>query len=204
MISFLLPIKNPNKKLKISEGSINEKKLVNGLKNGGKQYVEELYKLYAPSLMGIIINIVKYDEIAEDVLQDTFLKIWKSIAQYDSSKGRLFTWMANLAKNTAIDQLKTKHSKNSSKTDDINNTVDLDYKNPIHFNTDIIGMQQLIFNLKPDQEKILNMVYFKGYTHAEVAEQLNIPLGTIKTKIRLSIIELRKYFEEKSKKPSIV
>ncbi|RZK52071.1 MAG: sigma-70 family RNA polymerase sigma factor, partial [Pedobacter sp.] len=157
-----------------------------------------LYKMYAGSLMGIISRIVKFDEVAEDVLQDTFVKIWKSIAQYDSSKGRLFTWMANLAKNAAIDQVRSKNYVNSGKTDDLGDTkVDLiDRRNNVSFNAETIGVRQLMQYLKPDQKNILDLVYFEGYTQMEVAEHLNIPLGTVKTKIRLSILTLRKYFNE--------
>ena len=205
MIAFLLPLVKPNTKKDISKGNIVEEILVQGLKNGEKQAIDQLYNMYAASLMGIISRIVKFDEVAEDVFQDTFVKIWKSIAQYDSSKGRLFTWMANLAKNTAIDQIRSKNYANGAKTDDISKvpTETLDYGSQIHFNPDIIGMKQLINHLKADQKNILNLIYFEGYTHVEVSEKLNMPLGTVKTKIRLSISALRQYFNETSISKSI-
>lgn len=176
----------------------NEDALIEGLKNGNKQAIEKLYKMYAGSLMGIISRIVKFDEIAEDILQDTFVKIWKCISQYDESKGRLFTWMANLAKNAAIDQVRSKNYTYYSKTDDLTavNTEVLDRNSNISFNTETIGMKQLMKHLKPDQQNILDLIYFEGFTQMEVSEYLNIPLGTVKTKIRLSILRLRKYFNE--------
>ncbi|WP_113652859.1 RNA polymerase sigma factor [Pedobacter namyangjuensis] len=199
MIAYVLPFLI-NKKRTESPTLVYQPEnfLVDGLKRGDKVAIDKLYKMYAGSLMGIISRIVKFDEVAEDVLQDTFVKIWKSIAQYDSSKGRLFTWMANLAKNAAIDQVRSKNYVNSSKTDDLGDTkVDLiDRRNNVSFNAETIGVRQLMQHLKPDQKNILDLVYFEGYTQMEVAEYLNIPLGTVKTKIRLSILTLRKYFNE--------
>lgn len=175
-----------------------EKELVTGLKAGNKKAIDLLYKKYSAALFGIIVRIVKYDEIAEDTLQDTFLKIWKSIGQYDSSKGKLFTWMANLAKNTAIDQIRSKHYTNGIKTDDIAETAVENCVQGIQkpLNLDAIGLKQLMFNLKPDQKQIIDLFYFEGYTHIEVAEKLDMPLGTVKTKIRQAIIILRQYFNE--------
>lgn len=199
MVDFVLPVdKTSTAELKTSKVTFIEENLVAGLKSGDKIALEKLYEMYSCSLMGIITRIVKFDEIAEDVLQDTFLKIWKSIAKYDSSKGRLFTWMANLAKNTAIDQIRSKHYSNAGVTDDIYDMpIDiLDKSNYFQFNPEVIGIKNLIQNLKPDQKNILDMIYFEGYTHVEVSEILQIPLGTVKTKIRSSIITLRKYFNE--------
>ncbi len=199
MIAFVLPFNHSKtKELKISSGNAVEEALVQGLKAGDKAAIDQLYKMYAGSLFGIITRIVKFDEIAEDVLQDTFLKIWKSIGQYDCTKGRLFTWMANLAKNTAIDQIRSKHYVNGIKTDDLEEMpVDiLDLKNHTQLNSDTIGIKQLMQHLKADQKRIIDLFYFQGYTHVEVAEKLNIPLGTVKTKIRHAIIALRQYFNE--------
>ncbi|RZL32622.1 MAG: sigma-70 family RNA polymerase sigma factor [Pedobacter sp.] len=201
MIAYVLPFLTTKSKFEVEDQKLifhKEDALIIGLKNGDKRAIEKLYKMYAGSLMGIISRIVKFDEIAEDILQDTFVKIWKSIAQYDESKGRLFTWMANLAKNAAIDQVRSKNYANYSKTDDLTDvkTEVLDRNSNVSFNTETIGMKQLMKHLKPDQQNILDLVYFEGYTQMEVSEYLNIPLGTVKTKIRLSILTLRKYFNE--------
>jgi RNA polymerase sigma factor (sigma-70 family) len=198
MVAFVLSF-NPspiNKKFTLVNSI--EERLINGIRDGNKASIDQLYKMYSSSLMGIISRIVKFDEIAEDILQETFIKIWKSIAHYDSSKGRLFTWMANLAKNTAIDQIRSKYYTHAIKTDAIENIqIDyLDVKNNHHLNLDAIGLKQLMCNLKPDQKKIIDLFYFEGYTQAEVAEELNMPLGTVKTRIRQAIIALRKYFNE--------
>jgi RNA polymerase sigma factor (sigma-70 family) len=199
MIKFELPFHYGNLDLKPIVSAISrEELLINGIRAGNKSSIEQLYQMYSSSLMGIISRIVKFDEVAEDILQDTFVKIWKSISQYDSSKGRLFTWMANLAKNTAIDQIRSKYYVHTIKTDTISSThVEvLDKRNHFQLNADTVGLKQLVYHLRPDQKQIINLIYFEGYTHVEVAEVLNMPLGTVKTKIRQSIIALRKYFNE--------
>ncbi|MGF1926210.1 MAG: RNA polymerase sigma factor, partial [Bacteroidia bacterium] len=175
-----------------------EEALITGLRESNAQSINQLYKLYAPALFGIIKRIVRYDEVAEDVLQEVFVKIWKSIPLYDPSKGRLFTWMANLAKNLSIDQIRSKSANNTSKTDDIQK-ISCDVINPkfnFHLNTDAIGLRGLLYTLKSDQKLIVDLIYFQGYTHIQAAEILNIPLGTIKTKLRQSILTLRKNFGE--------
>lgn len=172
--------------------------LVAELKSADPLAIQKLYKMYSGSLNGIITRIIKYDEVAEDILQDTFVKIWKSIGQYDSSKGKLFTWMANVAKNLAIDYVRSKAHLNLGKTDDITEMpVEIvDNKAYVFPNMETIGVKQLLVHLKKDQQEIIDLIYFNGFTHVQVAEMLNIPLGTIKTKLRLAILKLRTYFNE--------
>lgn len=151
--------------------------------------------MYSGSLFGVISRIIQQPELAEDTLQETFIKIWNSADNYDSSKGRLFTWMMNVARNLAIDKLRSKDFKNANKNQDIENNVDfIDAQKRVIFNADTVDIKDMVSALKPEFTDILNMVYFKGYTHVEAAEELNLPLGTVKTRIRMAITELRKNF----------
>ncbi len=178
------------KKIKISE-----EELIKALRSREKIAIEALYDMYSGSLNGIIYRIVQHEEIAEDLLQETFVKIWNSFASFDSAKGRLFTWMANIARNISIDKVRSKDFRNNSKNHDIENTVNfIDEKQSTSINPEALGVKDLIENLKPDQKIILDLVYFKGYTHVEVAEELGIPLGTVKTRLRMAIMTLRKFF----------
>jgi RNA polymerase sigma factor (sigma-70 family) len=175
--------------------SLSEEELVNGLKNQDTIAMEALYSMYSGALLGIISRVVVQTEVAEDVLQETFVKIWNSAGSYDHSKGRLFTWMMNVARNLSIDKLRSKDYKNANKNQDIENNVDfIDEQKKVTFNADTLGLKDLVTNLKPDFKNVLDMVYFKGYTHVEAAEELDIPLGTVKTRVRMAILELRKKF----------
>lgn len=151
-----------------------------------------LYDNYAAALNGVIFRIVQDEETAEDVLQDTFIKIWNNFASYDKTKGRLFTWLVNIARNLAIDHTRSKGFKNQQKNLDVDKIVGyIDTKKNTMFNPEQIGLRNMLEKLTPEQREILDLVYFSGYTQAEVANELNIPLGTVKTKIRMALIHLR-------------
>lgn len=155
--------------------------------------MEYLYDNYSPALYGVILRIVGDEKVAEEILQDAFVKIWLKIASYDSKKGRLFTWMLNLSRNLAIDRLRSKEYKKSSKTDLIENNVyviesrKFDTQKP-----DVIGIKELLNSLGDEQKLIVKLLYFKGYTQSEVSKEYNIPLGTVKTRLRAAIKQLRK------------
>ena len=174
---------------------IPEAELVRGLKRRQKITMEALYSMYSAALYGIIFRIVHVDEEAEDVLQEVFLKIWNNGAYYDASKGRLFTWMANIARNQAIDKVRSKSFKNETKNQDLEDNVDtIDVFKNVSMSPDHIGLKELLSKLKPEHKIVVELVYFNGYKQQEVADELDIPLGTVKTRLRMAIIELRKYF----------
>ena len=156
---------------------------------------EALYDMYSASLFGVIVRIVNDETLAEDILQDTFVKIWNSFSSYSTEKGRLFTWMANIARNLAIDKIRSKDFKNQTKNQELENNVTfIDEQRNTVYKPELLGVKDLVEQLKPEQKSILNLVYFKGYTHVEAADELGVPLGTIKTRLRTAIAQLRKYF----------
>ncbi|MES2826989.1 MAG: RNA polymerase sigma factor [Bacteroidota bacterium] len=172
-----------------------ERALIEGLRKKDQKVLSCLYEMYAPALKGVISRIILHEEVTEDLLQETFVKIWNSFHQYQDNKGRLFTWMSTLARNVALDQLRRKSHINSNKHVDLGETVaEVDVLKTSIYNIDTIGLKALLRLLNPMQRKVLDMVYFEGYTHIEVAEALNLPLGTVKSRIRFALLELRKFF----------
>ena len=168
--------------------------LVKALKEKNNAAYHQLYKHYKGSLFSIISNIIPETEVAEDVLQETFITVWKNIDKYDSGKGRLFTWLLNLARNTAINKLHSKNYRNSLKNDDITNFVnDGETMAAKEMNINQIGLRQEVRKLKEDQKNVLELFYFNGFTQEEISKALKIPLGTVKTRLRMAIIELRKH-----------
>lgn len=175
--------------------TLSEEELVLALKNREKIAVEALYDMYSASLFGVISRIVIDEATSEDVLQETFVKIWHSFPSYSADKGRLFTWMVNIARNLSIDKLRSKDFRNHSKNQELENNVTfIDEQRNTVYKPELMGVKDLVQKLKPEQKSILDLVYFKGYTHVEAADELGIPLGTIKTRLRMAIIELRKNF----------
>jgi RNA polymerase sigma factor (sigma-70 family) len=154
--------------------------------------LDYLYDHYSGALYGIISRIVKREELAEEVLQDVFLKIWDKIDSYDSEKGKLFTWMLNLARNQAIDKTRSKEISKGRKTDDIDNLVNrIDRTDNSELSVDSIGLKEVLDRLPEGQRFVIEYLYLQGYSQSELAEEFNIPLGTVKTRLRLGIIELR-------------
>lgn len=143
-------------------------------------------------MLGVITRILKKEELAEEVLQDVFLKVWDKIESYDPSKGRLFTWMLNIARNQAIDKTRSKEFSKGKKTGDIDNFVNrIDREGYVEQKVESIGLPEMLKVLPDDQRFIIDQHYLKGYTQAEIAEEFNLPLGTVKTRMRLAMKELR-------------
>lgn len=171
---------------------IPEDELILLLRTGEQSSFTYLYENYSAAIYGLILRIVEDEEAAADVLQESFVKIWKNFSMYDSSKGRIFTWMINIARNLAIDKLRSKYFKQDSKNLNLDTSVShIDRKLQTNFRPEHIGLKQLVQKMKPEFSVILNLIYFKGYTQAETAEELQIPLGTVKTRMRNAIIQLR-------------
>ncbi len=156
-----------------------------------------LYDNYSKSLYGVIFNLMKNIEESEDVLQEVFIKIWKNIDSYNESKGRLYTWMLNIARNTSIDKLRSKNYNNSQKNLSSDNFVHILEDNSKEINRiDAIGIKEFILKLKPKCIQIIDLLFFKGYTQQEASEELEIPLGTVKTNNRNCMNELRKMIHD--------
>jgi RNA polymerase sigma factor (sigma-70 family) len=154
--------------------------------------LDYLYDHYSGAIYGAILRIVKKEEIAEEVLQDVFLKVWNRFASYDSSKGRLFTWMINVARNQAIDKTRSKEVVKEKKTRDIENVVSkFDRTEYVEQRIDGIGVRDLLKNLSEEQRFVVEHLYLKGYSQSELADEFNIPLGTVKTRLRLAMQQLR-------------
>ena len=155
-----------------------------------------MYDMYSKSLFSVISNFFKETEDAEDVLQEVFVKIWKSIESYNDSKGRFYTWIVNIARNTAIDKLRSKGYNNSQKNLSSDNFVHLlDDSNKLVNRIDTIGIQEFVKKLKPKCIQLIELLFFKGYTQQEASEELEIPLGTVKTQNRNCINDLRIYLK---------
>ena len=155
-----------------------------------------VYDMYSKSLFSVINVLMKNKEEAEDVLQEVFVKIWKNIDSYNESKGRFYTWILNIARNTAIDKLRSKNFNNSQKNLSDDNFVNqLEDSNKLVNIVDSIGIHDFVKKLKPKCIKIIDLLFFKGYTQQEASDELAIPLGTIKTQNRNCISDLRNYLK---------
>ena len=173
---------------------MDNQQLVTRLKKQDRTAVGELYDAYAPALFGVVIRIVQSRELTEQVIQDTFLKAWRNIASYDAEKGRLFTWLLNIARNTAIDATRSAYFQQTKKTGSSDGLVYM--AGGESTNPDVIDVREAVGSLDEKYSSLIELVYFKGYTQEEVSEETGIPLGTVKTRLRYAITELRKHYGE--------
>lgn len=174
----------------------SEEELVALLQNKDQQAFAYLYDNYSAALNGVIYRLVEDRELAEDILQEAFVKVWNNFASYDTTKGRLFTWMLNITRNLTIDTLRSKGYKKQAKiSSDENSVSNFTDDNRMAERFDALGLRKQLVNLKPEQRSIIDLAYFNGYTQDEISKELGVPLGTVKTRMRSAIIELRKLLE---------
>ena len=151
--------------------------------------IQSIFEHYGPALNGVIARIVKDQRVAEEVLQDTLVKVWNKIELYDSSQSGLFTWMMGIARNTAIDRVRLKGYQFSQKSES--------FDSPVHGvvvdepNLASVDISVLTAGMDTKHLEILNKIYLEGYTASAVADELNLPLGTVKTRLRSALILLR-------------
>ena len=167
--------------------------LIQQFQQKDKVAFETLYNMYADNICGVINVILKDPERSQELCQDVFVKIWNKSDQYDTSKGRFFTWILNIARNAAIDEMRSKSHKNQKKNLPVDSLVGI-YESDEDLNgkIDTIGLQSLLKGLKEKCILLIDLLYFKGYTQKETAKELKTPIGTIKTRIRSCISEIRK------------
>ncbi len=177
----------------------SEEELIYHLQKRDTAAFSYLYDNYSSALFGIINKMLTDQQLAEDVLQEAFLKIWNNFTSYDSSKGRLFTWMLNIARNLTIDTIRSKGYKKQTKIQSSENAVDNVSQNPDAAESfDALGVRKHLTLLKNDQKQILDLAYFGGFTQDEISKELKIPLGAVKTRMRTAIMHLRKVLRDAS------
>jgi len=172
-----------------------ENEVVFLLSNKDPKGIELLYDKYSSTLHGYIYRILKSEEVSEEVLQEVILRIWDNFSSYDSSKGKLFTWMVNITRHLAIDKLRSKEYKSQlHNVNDDNIQIMIDKNLNYNFNPETIGVKSMMNSLDKEKRDLVELVYFFGYTQSEVSEKLKMPLGTVKTKIRAALKTLREKY----------
>lgn len=149
-----------------------------------------LYDHYAAALYSVVNTVVTDKELANDVLQSVFINIWRRFDTYDPAKGRLFTWMMNIARNAAIDEVRSKAYNNTKRNQPLpeSNEIAGAITGPVIQDT---GLKKVLGKLKEEWRVLVDLAYYQGYTHEEIAKTLDLPLGTVKTRIRSALIHLR-------------
>jgi len=159
-----------------------------------------IYERYERPIYTFAYRIVKDAMLAEEVIQELFLRIWNAAEKYDENQGKLSNWMFTLTRNIAIDGLRRRQVRTSQQVvepEQLNRTPDdaTDTANTVE--AKVIGEQvrEAMRSLTPDQHKVVELIYFGGYTQQEVSQNCDIPLGTVKSRVRLAMKALKLQLE---------
>lgn len=168
-----------------------ENEIVTLLGQGDKKAISLLYQHYAGALFGIVRRMIPSQEVAEEVLQDVFVKVWDNADKYDQSKGRLYTWLAQITRNTSLDRVRSATYRKGRKTDEMDSSVynDEALTEPTHIQDS--GLRKVVDGLDGKYRTLINYAYYQGYSQSEIAKELDMPLGTVKTRLRSAVQELR-------------
>lgn len=165
-----------------------EEELVGLLKERNIQVFGDLYDKYAPALYTVILQIVRDEEIANNLLQKVFADILNKIENYDAAKERLFIWMFKIARTLAIEMIKSQNNqqilKHTSITDKMLHKL-------ANLEIDNYGLKKVIKKMKDEHKILVDLCYYRGFTHDEIAKTLNIPVDTVQPGLRMALLELR-------------
>jgi RNA polymerase sigma-70 factor (ECF subfamily) len=167
--------------------------ILRAIQQGEETALADLYDRYRAILFGLILRILHSQPEAEDVLQDVFVQVWQRASSFDESRGKPFTWLVTLARSRAIDRLRALESRGRTSIESVRQVVE-DVSDAVH---DTFRSEQskivrdALAQLSEEQRKVLILAYFEGLTQTEIAERMDEPLGTVKTRMRSGTIKLR-------------
>jgi len=173
-------------------GAGDDMRLVARIRAGDQLALSELYDRYSSVVYGVALRILQDTGAAEDLLQDIFLQLWRKPDAFDSSRGSLGGWLAVIARHRSIDRLRQR--KPESDIEDCVIASGTDLRDETERSLVIEKVRGVMGEMSPDQRQAMEMAYFEGLTHTEIAEKTGQPLGTIKTRIRAGLQMLRARF----------
>lgn len=166
----------------------SESEIASLLQKKDSSILEYIYNEYGKALFGVIYSRVKDKELAEEILQESMLKVWNNSSKYNSSRGRFYTWVLTITRNTTTDVSRSKAYKLSMQINTSSDVLDvIDTAGSYNLNEDSIGIREVIEELNTKYMQVIDMLYFKGYSQSETAKKLDLPLGTVKTRIRRAL-----------------
>ena len=162
---------------------------------GDHDGLAELYDRHARAIYSLALRILQDRAEAEDVVQDVFAQVWTQAARYDTSRGAVAAWMLMMARSRSIDRLRSRRARpdNTADTGATLNMPDAGVRQDLQLLSaeEVARLRRALAELPLLQRVALELAYYEGLTHAEIAERLEEPLGTVKTRIRQAVIRLR-------------
>ena len=171
----------------------NDAALIARIHLGDERAFAALYDRYSQIVYAVALRILGNTGSAEDVLQEIFMQLWRKPEAFDASRGSLPGWLAVITRHRAIDYLR--HRRPETDIEDVVVAAQGDLAQSAELSVLLSKARQLIESLPQDQSKLLQMAFFEGLTHSEIAEKTGEPLGTVKTRIRAGLTTIRKGFK---------
>lgn len=173
-----------------AEKTISDKELVSRVRVGDQDAMGALYDRYSSLVYAVGLRVLADSAAAEDLLQEVFMQLWRNPARFDASRGSLGAWLAVIARNRAIDAVRKRRYE--SDIEDIVVSVEPDLASEADRSRAAKNVRDVLNGMHPVQRQALEMAFFEGLTHTEIAAKTGEPLGTIKTRIRAGLLGLRK------------
>lgn len=170
-----------------------ESQIVYSLSKQDKLAIRLIFKYYGSALLNIIIRIVGDKQMSEEVLQQVLIKVWNNAKEYNPAKAGLYSWLVAISRNAALDKRKTRDFKDSQTSKMAAEVVALENRPSQDDSLEKLMAQQLLEQLPNKYRLLIDMSFFEGYSHQEIAEKLEIPIGTVKTRIRTALKHLRSF-----------
>lgn len=187
----------------IEQKARNERleKLLASCGQGNESDFEKLYSQCSAQLYGVLLRILKIDGVADEALQDTFVKIWQKADTYSPESGSPMAWLCSIARNQGLDLLRRRKLREGRERADAHTVIEntADAAKPVHeMSDDATLLMQCLDELPPDVSHCIVSAYCEGYSHEELSEQNGAPIGTVKSWIRRGLISLRKCIDERA------
>jgi RNA polymerase sigma-70 factor (ECF subfamily) len=167
--------------------------LLGKVQRGDELAMAALYDRYSKIVYSVALRVLRDPASAEDVLQEIFMQVWRSPAKFIATRGTLGGWLAVVTRNRSIDKLRRKRP--TEQVEEMQLASSCNLADEAERNVMMERARVVILQLPPEQRKTLEMAFFDGLTHSEIAEMTGDPLGTVKTRIRSAILTLRKAFQ---------
>ncbi len=177
-----------------SQVSATEIGLLNQVKKGDQGALMALYERYGNLVYSLALRVLRQPALAEEVTQDVFLKLWRQADSWEPSLGRFSSWLLTVTRNAAIDRLRKEQRRPTLDSTPLENVAHtLSDESPLDTPQWHDGqlLRQLMAQLPDEQRQVIELAFFYGLTHAQMAEQLGLPLGTVKTRVRLALQKLK-------------
>jgi RNA polymerase sigma-70 factor (ECF subfamily) len=186
------PSDNRTRDSETAIGSVNDAVLLEQVGHGNESAMEDIFRRYSGPVYSVALRVLRDNGHAEDVLQEVFLQLWRKPAAFMQQRGSLGAWLVVVARNRAIDHLRRR--KPADSVEDVILASSVNVADEAERNTMMEKVRRVIADLPPEQQKSLELAYFEGLSHTEIASRTGDPLGTVKTRIRQALITLRKAF----------